>query len=812
MSSGSRPSSRLRKSVLLGLFAAAVWFYMWAPASFPMRWVTPDAPGYYAELTDAWLDGHLHLARQPDPRLVALADPYDPAQNAPFRVNDLSYFAGRYHLYHGVTPVLVLLAPFRLLTGLHLTDPAAALVFCSVGAWFGLLLLGDIRRRAAPQASVFVLAGCALAALFGNGAYLVLRGSSVNHVAIAAAYCFLSLSVWAAFRALCTERAAWPWLVLAGAATGLAIAARPNYVFGAVALLVPVWVLARQDRAAGGGSRGWLRHLAAVWLPPAVMVLGMLWHNHARFGQALEFGQRYMLGGWDQRQLGFLGWKNAPVNLWHYLFSPGEFSADFPFLTAPNWRAIGVFCQSPFVWLAGLAPVLFLRRPSSPSAPLRPLVVMLLVLFTCNLGLLLLLPSGNDALVATSANARYTFDFLPLLVLLGGAGVLGVAHQLAGTVWPSRLLRAGLLVLTAASLLASLSLDFQRFPPETYRRLAQVLNRPGYVVRNWLGVTYGPLQLDVVFPRERVGHTEPLVATGTPEAGDLLYVNYDSPATVRFGLVGTAMRGPLSPPIPVTYGEPHRLGIRMGSLYPPVGHPGIAALDDATLGRLKRRLHIELDGRPVYEIPAHFFPSKPRQVRVGATDFLENYSAPEFTGRILAESRLPIDEPASPEAATPDYGPVRLVVRLPADRIGLNEPLIVSGVPNAGDFIYIHYANDRHIALGLDHWGHMGIRTPWLPVDYSVNHTIEVHMGALLPPPGHALWGSLPSDRIEQMRRRVRILLDREVVLDTEQATYEASPYDVLIGRNAIGGSTCGYEFTGQIKSAQRLPLPVGDR
>ena len=96
-----------------------------------------------------------------------------------------------------------------------------------------------------------------------------------------------------------------------------------------------------------------------------------------------------------------------------------------------------------------------------------------------------------------------------------------------------------------------------------------------------------------------------------------------------------------------------------------------------------------------------------------------------------------------------------------------------------------------------------------LPIDYSVDHVLEIQTGALLPPPGHILLSPLSSAEVDNLKRRVRILLDGEVVLDAEQSTYESSTYDVFIGRNAIGGSACVYEFSGEIKSVTRLPLPA---
>lgn len=787
------------------LFLAAAWLYSWTPATYPVRWTTPAGEGFYAELTDAFLHRQLHLPRVPDPKLASLADPYDPDQNAGLRVNDLSYFRGRYYLYHSAVPVVVLLAPFRLLTGHYLTDPAACVVFCLVGAWFSLWLLADIRRHAVPRASGVTFAACAAAAVFAHGYYLVLRSDGVNFVAIASAYAFLMMAVWAAGRALFTAGRTWPWLLLAGCAYGLAIASRPNYVFGAAALLIPVWSLRRR-----GGIRAAWGNFAAVAVPVVLTVAALLAYNYARFGQPLEFGQRYMLGGWDQRKLDFLGFKNVAINAWYYLIGPARWSAEFPFVNAPGWQAVGLLIQTPFLWLGLALGAVGLGRTESPAfATLRPLAGLLGVVLLCNLGLLMLLPSGNTQAVKTSANARYVFDFLPVAVLLAGVGVLALDQRLADRPWRARLWRIGALGFAAVSLLWAVSLDFQRLPAECYRPLAQVLNRPAHFARHWLGETYGPVQITLVLPPNKPDYYEPLVATGDPDAGDLLFMCYDSPKTVRFGLVGSAMLGPLSPPIPITYGEPHEFEVSMGSLYPAGGSPALAALSDAEVGRLKRTLRIRIDGRDVYEVPAHFFPSKPRQVRVGSTPHLLAYSRPDFSGQVIATSRRPIAPLPKAQTDGPEYGAVRLVLRFPDNKPGVTEPLLVTGVQSAGDIVYVRYENNWQIRLGLDHWGHPGSLSGWLPIDYSVNHVVEIQMGALFPPPGHVLLSRLPPDEIPRLKNRIRVVLDGEVVLDAEQPTYDSSPYDVVVGRNAIGGSSCVYGFSGEIKSTTRLPLPA---
>jgi len=806
---GPTPPSRvLVTSAIVLLMAAAAWFYAWVPAAFSAQWTSREPAGFYAELTQAFLQGQLHLARSPDPGLLSLADPYDPAQNATYRVNDLSYFQGRYYLYHGAAPVLTLLAPYHLVTGQYLTDYATAVLFCLGGAAFSLFLLAEVQRRLLPAASLGLLLGCGLTVTFGHGYYLALRSPGTNQIAIASAYFFLLVSVWSAARALLTARATWPWLLAAATAFGLAIASRPNYVFASSGLLIPMGFLWRRDGSLW--TRAFRLNLAATCMPLALVVGAMLVHNYLRFGQPLEFGQRYMLGGWDQRTLGFFDLRLLAANASHYLFSPGLFDSEFPFVTAPSWHALGVLVQAPFTWLALAAGALAVSRSSpATAAPLRSLTGMLTLMFACNFGLLLLLPSGNDRLVQHSANARYVFDFLPLLMLLACLGALGVDHRLAGSSWHRAVWRWAAGALGAVTLIFALSLDFHQFPTESYRPLARVLNLPVHLAQRWMpGTAHGPLSLEVIFPAGRPNHAEPLVATGSDRGANLLYVIYDSPGTVRFGLVGTSMEGPVSPPIAVTYGQPHRLDIRMGSLYPSDGSPALASMGNAEVSRLKRMLRIDLDGRTVFEIPAHFFPSKPREVRVGSTSLLRNYAAAEFTGRIRASGRLPIKPEALAQPPGPEYGAFRLVVRFPNHKPGGTEPLLVSGVQGAGDFIYVHYVDHNQISLGLDHWGTKGLRTTWLPVDFAVNHTVEIQVGSLFPPPDHVLLAGRDSAQVEELKKRVRVLLDGEVVLDAIQPTYESSPYDVLVGRNAIGGSTCSYQFSGEIISAERQPLP----
>jgi hypothetical protein len=773
------------------LMLAIAWFYTWVPASYHPKWFTNRAEGHYNELAAAFLAGRPSLLIEPDPRLVALPDPYDPAQNAAYRVNDLSYFKGRYYVYMGPAPALTVFIPFRLLTGRYLTQESACSLLCITGAGASVALLLVLRRRCLPGTPATVFLSAILALVLADGYYVAARGTIAQQVAIANAYAFGMLGLWACGRAVTAAERPRRWFVAASLFLGIAIASRPNYVFASASLIPPFlyWLRTGGKRAPGDA---W-KTAAAAALPLGAVVALLLVYNEIRFGHFLEFGQRYQLGGWNQLKLSSTGLAHGWENAWRYLLAPAYYSPYFPFVAAPTWIAVSVLRHVPWLWLTPVAGWALLRRDA--PGPVRSLGLSALVMAVTNLLTLVFLPSGNPAAVLTSANARYLLDFQPGLALFVALGVIAAfePHGLN-----SRFTRAawGSLVATLclASIAVALSLDIGVFPSESHRRLSHLLDLPGYALERARGRSYGPVGVDLIFPRDKTGAYEPLVSTATQASSDLLFINYASPTQVRFGFVSTDGRGPLSNPVTVDFGKSHHLEISMGSLYPPDGHPSWMSLGEQEEAFLSRRLLVELDGRRVFDVQAHFESAPPERVSVGSAPILRGYSSLSFTGEILSVRRLPITPPPADAYSGAHYGAVLMRVRFPAQPApNAREPLVTTGVPRAGDIVYVQYLSGGRVAFGIDHWGSAGFETGPLAVDAGVEHTVGISIGSLFPAAEH-----------DANRQRARVELDGLAVIDREQDTFDSSPYDTTIGTNAIGGSTCASAFTGQIVAVHR--------
>ena len=434
----------------------------------------------YNLLVQGFRVGQLNLKKEVPPRLARLADPYDPAANSlyqdfAYRLRDLSYYKGKLYTYFGVTPALILFWPFVALTGHYLFDRQAVTIFCAIGLLASMGLLRALWRRYFPEASVWVVAACALALGLVSGLPTMLPRSQIHEVAESCGYMLAMLSLGAIWCALHESERRAQWLVAASVAYGLAVGARPSLLFGAVILLVPVAQPWPEWRRVG-------RLLVAATVPITLIGLGLMVYNARRFGSPFEFGWRYQLA--SKRQVMMQSF--SPRYLWFnfrvYFLEPARWSARFPFvrqITVPplpgGYYAVdsifGILTDTPLVWLALAAPLAWRRRSSQEASALRLFVGATALLF------------GVSALTVglfCAASPRYAVDFLPSLVLLAVVGILGLERVLADRLAWRRAVRWGWGLLLGFSVAFSLLVSVVNYS-HTACGLATVLALKGRV-------------------------------------------------------------------------------------------------------------------------------------------------------------------------------------------------------------------------------------------------------------------------------------------------------------------------------------------
>ncbi|HVW20908.1 MAG TPA: hypothetical protein VHC86_06800 [Opitutaceae bacterium] len=743
----------------------------------------PDQADYENLRLQGMRHGHLYLDQAPDPRLLALPDPYDPAARAGLDVpHDVSLFRGHYYIYFGITPAITLLLPWRLLTGHDLHQIYAVLIFTGTGFLASASLWGALRRRYFPQAgTATALAGIAVLG-FGAMTYPLLRRPGPWEEPIASGYCFTLLAFLCLERALRGGRVA-RWLGAAGACFGLAVGSRPDLALGAAAALpVLAWVWRRPGRS------------TADWAAPAAafgtILAGLLGYNYARFGNPLEFGFHYQLNGEDFHRDPIFKGTEALQNAYFYFLAPAHWRRYFPFAGVPAEGpnapysieyVYGLLANFPFVALAAAAPAACARRSPEERRALRALI---------GAAALYALGIAAGLIQLPGAAARYTADFAPLLALLAGLGLLGVERLAGGwrrTAWRTLgAVGAAAVVLVAALLNFQLLGLLRSLDRPAYDWIARAFDLPVYAWERLAGQRFGPLELTVRLPAAApLGSLEPLVATGWSFETDCLFIRYIDSASVQLGF-GASHRPVLwSPVLAADRSREHRLVVHMGSLFPPSAHPWFGRMDEFAAAGLSRWLRVDLDGQAAFDQAQDFYDGSPGDTHLGRNPGQPPTYGTRFSGDILRVRTLPV---ATPPRRAGGYGPRELDLAFPSEWTGA-QPLVTTGRTGRGDTLSVRPGGPGCIRFGYDHWGVGYWESADVPAAALIAHRLQIRLPSLLAAPAGDL----------------ELALDGKTVWRAALPAYPSSAADLRFGVNAIGSSTCGPLFTGVIRAVRKL-------
>lgn len=142
------------------------------------------------------------------------------------------------------------------------------------------------------------------------------------------------------------------------------------------------------------------------------------------------------------------------------------------------------------------------------------------------------------------------------------------------------------------------------------------------------------------------------------------------------------------------------------------------------------------------------------------------------------------------------FGPVELRVKFPEGRTAHREPLVTSGAPGRGDFLFVEYLDGGRMRFGFDSWGSATEWSEPLAVDYTKEHDLRIVYGTLAGPP---IFGHL-----DEKPERLQVKVDGRVRWEREATSYPAEAGEIFIGVNSIGGTGCEGRFTGTILAVKR--------
>ena len=494
--------------------------------------------GYYNLLADSFLAGKLSLLLKPATELLRLPDPYDPAANGSLRLHDASLYKGRYYLYFGPVPALLLFVPFRSLPFGKITEPFAVALFGFGAFLFTALILVRLARRARPVVSDGLLLLGILALGISNAVPFLLRRPVVYEVAISGGAFFIMLGFFFLVRSREHDRPSRLSMALLSFCWGLSVGCRPLYVFAGLALLA-IWsilLLKNKERT----FRTALLDGVSLAFPFVICLLALGLYNFLRFDSWTEFGVKYQLPGALSRPETMFRAGNIIPGLYFNTLRLPKVDCNFPFFLLQRVSPISLPTHynsneaiAGFLISSPIAVFLFTFWMMRRAFPARALVALVA---SFGLGILCL-----DTFLIPGASMRYQVDFIFPILLVALLLWLVVDAKM-----PNGWARTGLRYLSIYILLFGMVVHlafgctgyydlFKRSHPQTYFALedffapvSKLLTR--FSSRNSPGI------LDVVNPggAGTASNEMPCQWTG----GDGFYLRFFSPTDATYKIMG----------------------------------------------------------------------------------------------------------------------------------------------------------------------------------------------------------------------------------------------------------------------------------
>ncbi len=364
----SIPAPGSRKTYLLaGLLASLIIiFYIWLASTG--LWTTfPHSTNYYDWLATSFQHGSLSLEIKPAPALLALPNPYNPVARAGIDIpGDVTLYHGKYYLYFGPAPALILTVVKQIIPGV-IGD--SYLVFAFVVGIFilQLFLALEIWNQFFHDFPGWtILIGIILIGLEAP-VLMLIASPDFHQVAIAGGQFFFNSGLFLTFSAFHEKSSPARNLALAGISWVAAIGSRSTLIpsTGFMILMTILWTVKKSPSPKPGSTA---RHsILALGIPLVLGAAGLAWYNWARFGSPFEFGFQYQLTWnyiWKFRQILF-----SPAyilqNLYNYYLTPFHTSHLFPFFMVSNGKSASVFAfiNLPSLYFAGPGPGLLYSMP-----------------------------------------------------------------------------------------------------------------------------------------------------------------------------------------------------------------------------------------------------------------------------------------------------------------------------------------------------------------------------------------------------------------------------------------------------------------
>jgi len=462
-------SQKVENAIIILLIAIFFLFYLWTASTsyglgkMSFRFGSAEEDPYNL-LSDALIKGSLSLLVRPSQGLLSLSDPYDPAENGVYRLegaHDLSLYKGKFYVYFGAVPALVMFIPFSLLFGYDMPGNLALALFCIGGTVWSLLIFKALAEKFFPELplglkifSISLLCVC-------NMCLYNLRRPLMYEIAIASGFFFFAGGLYLLILNYLNDNKNYLQIAAGSLFTGLAAGSRPTIALAGIVLVIFLFhIISGKKGLIEIFKMDTLKKALPVLLPFLFCIAAMCAYNYMRFGSLTEFGLSYQLTGMKLEDR--IAVSRSPqmilYSLKNFFFLPVIIDGTFPFFHCSRYffinyyeRVSGLLPLMPFVFILLFLPASYSTNNNESGRKFYTVTVLAFAL-----GMLLLL-----SCCFIGCTQRFFGDFMFLLITASLLVFLTVVHNDKYSLFFRRMLIFSMIAASVYSMTANLAISLE---------------------------------------------------------------------------------------------------------------------------------------------------------------------------------------------------------------------------------------------------------------------------------------------------------------------------------------------------------------
>ena len=241
---------------------------------------------------------------------------------------DAAFYNGKYYIYFGILPALILLIPYYMVTGEYMLSSLAILIFSVLTIISMKELIKSIFKRYFNDVPFNLMVYSLIILLFGSQILVINGRPKFYELAVISGLFFAITGIVFLFNALEDEKIKYRYLFGSSLFLSLSVACRPTMLltsFIAMPYFIKIAINSIKKR------KDIFKTFCVIGIPYLIIGGLLMYYNYIRFNSIFEFGASYQLTVNDMSHL-----KNRLATIWTgimcNLFGIPKFTASFPFV------------------------------------------------------------------------------------------------------------------------------------------------------------------------------------------------------------------------------------------------------------------------------------------------------------------------------------------------------------------------------------------------------------------------------------------------------------------------------------------------